>query len=179
MIPLRTGFSVSTILIILISAVLLIPVESMSKGGRTQNLFKIERNKNANIVQYDVQMRADGKLDPKKPVVAYWIRLAKDGRKKDLKWVEKQFAYGFSTKYDAKTNTAVMDMAAKIKRKIKVLEVEGEYRAETRIDGQSAFLDKIFINSKGSGMSTKVRYMELYGKDVKTGEDRYEKFKPK
>jgi len=178
MISLRTGFSISTILIILISAALLIPVESQSKSARTQHLFKIERNKNANIVQYDVQMKADGKLDPEKPVVAYWVRLAKDGRKEDLKWVEKSFAYGFKTKYDAKTNTAIMDMAAKINRKIKVLEVKGEYRAEITIDGQSAFLDKIFINAKGKGMSTKVTYMELFGKDVKTGEDRYEKLKP-
>lgn len=178
MIPLRTGFSISTILIILISAALLIPVESQSKSARTQHLFKIERSKNANIVQYDVRMKADGKLDPKKPVVAYWIRLAKDGRKEDLKWVEKSFAYGFKAKYDAKTNTAIMDMAAKINRKIKVLEIKGEYRAEITIDGQSAFLEKIFISSKGKGASTKVKYMELFGKDVKTGEDRYEKLKP-
>ena len=174
----RTGLVIRTILVMLISTALLIPVESLAKSDRAQQLFKIERNKNANIVQYDVQMKADGKLDPKEPVVAYWIRLAKDGRKKDLKWVEKQFAYGFTTTYDAKTNTAIMDMAAKINRKIKVLEVKGEYRAETTIDGQSAYLEKIFINSKGSGMSTKVRYMELFGKDVKTGKDRYEKFKP-
>jgi hypothetical protein len=166
-------------LIFFISAVLLIPDESLSENGRTQHLFKIERSKNANIVQYDVQMKADGKLDPKKPVVAYWIRLAKDGRKEDLKWAEESFAYGFKAKYDAKTNTAIMDMAAKINRKIRVLEVKGEYRAETPIDGQSAYLDKIFISSKGKGASTKVNYMELFGKDVKTGEDRYEKFKPK
>jgi hypothetical protein len=164
---------------ILASAALLIPAVSLSKSGRTQHLFKIERSKNANIVQYDVQMKADGKLNPKKPVVAYWVRLARDGRKEDLKWVEKRFAYGFTTKYDAKTNTATMDMAAKINRKIKVLEVKGEYRAETTIDGRLAFLDKIFISSKGKGMSTKVKYMELFGKDVETGEDRYEKYKPK
>ena len=174
----RSSFATITVLIIFISAVLLIPVESLSNGDRTQHLFKIERNKNANIVQYDVQMKADGKLDPKEPVVAYWIRLAKEGQKEDLKWIEKSFAYGFKAKYDAKTNTAIMDMAAKIKRKIKVLEVKGEYRAETTIDGQSAFLEKIFISSKGKGASTKVNYMELFGKDLKTGEDRYEKFKP-
>ncbi len=136
MFSLRTSFSTVTVLIIFISAVLLIPVESLSKSVKTQHLFKIERSKNANIVQYDVRVKADGKLDPKKPVVAYWVRLAKDGRKEDLKWVEKSFAYGFKAKYDAKTNTAIMDMAAKIKRKIKVLEVKGEYRAETPIDGQ-------------------------------------------
>lgn len=175
---LRTGISVSTLFLVFVSAVLLIPGESLSNGGRTQHLFKIERSKNANIVQYDVQMRADGKLDPQKPVVAYWVKLKTDGHTEDLKWIEKKFAYGFTAKYDDKTNTAVMDMAAKINRKIKVLEVQGEYRAQTTIDGRPAFLEKIFISSQGKGLATKVNYMELFGKDVKTGEDRYEKFEP-
>jgi hypothetical protein len=179
MIALRANISIIILLAIFISAALLLPVESRPNGGRTQHLFKIERSKNANIVQYDVQMEPDGRLNPKKPVVAYWIKLKTDGHKEKLKWIEKMFAYGFSTKYDAKTNTAQMDMAAKINRKIKVLEVKGEYRAETTIDGRSAFLEKIFISSKGEGMSTKVNYMELFGKDVENGEDRYEKFKPK
>ena len=175
---LRNSFATITGLMIFISATLLIPIESLSKDKQTQHLFKIERNKNANIVQYDVQMKADGKLDPKKPVVVYWLRHAKDGQKEDLKWIEKSFAYGFKTQYDAKTNTANIDMVAKINRKINVREVEGEYRAETLIDGQSAYLEKIFISSKGKGVSTKITYMELFGKDIKTGEDLYEKFKP-
>ena len=178
MLAFRNNFASIAVLMIYISIALLIPMESLSKDTQTQHLFKIERSKNANIVQYDVQMKADGMLDPKKPVVAYWIRHAKDGQKEDLNWVEKNFAYGFKTKYNAKMNTADIDMVAKINRKINVQEVQGEYRAETTIDGQSAYLEKIFISSKGKGMSTEITYMELFGKDIQTGEDRYEKFKP-
>lgn len=178
MLAFQNNFASITVLMIYISIALLIPIESLSKDTQRQHLFKIERNKNANIVQYDVQLKADGKLDPKNPVVAYWVRHAKDGQKEDLRWVEKSFAYGFKTKYNAKMNTADIDMVAKINRKINVQEVQGEYRAETIIDGQSAYLEKIFISSKGKGMSTEIIYMELFGKDVQTGEDRYEKFKP-
>jgi len=46
---------------IYISIALLIPIESLSKDTQTQHLFKIERSKNANIVQYDVQKKADCK----------------------------------------------------------------------------------------------------------------------
>ena len=178
MLAFRNNFASITVSMIYISIALLIPMESLSKDTQMQHLFKIERSKNANIVQYDVQMKADGKLDPKKPVVAYWIRHAKDGQKEDLSWVEKSFAYGFKTKYDAKMNTADIDMVAKINRQIKVSEVQGEYRAETTIDGQSAYLEKIFISSSGKGMSPEISYMELFGKDIQTGEDRYEKFSP-
>ncbi|MDX2479664.1 MAG: DUF4833 domain-containing protein [Desulfuromusa sp.] len=175
---LRYRFATITVLMIFISAELLFPIGSLSEDTQTRHLFKIERSKNINIVQYDVQIKADGKLDPKKPVVVYWVRHAKDGQKEDLKWTEKNFAYGFKTKYNSKTNTANLDMVAKINRKIKVHEVQGEYRAETNINGQSAYLEKIFISSKGKGVSTEITAMELFGKDVKTGEDRYEEFKP-
>lgn len=178
MLPLRTGIATFVVVMIFFSIALFIPVESLSESRQSQHLFKIERSKNENIVQYDVQMNADGTLDPKEPVVAYWVRLAKDGQKEDLKWIERSFAYGFKVKYKAKTNTATMDMAAKINRKIKVLEVQGEYRAETSIDGQSAYLEKIFISSRGSGLSTEVTSIELFGKDESTGEDRYEKLNP-
>jgi len=39
---------------------------------KTSPLFIIERNKNANVVHYDARLTADGKLDPKEPVIAYW-----------------------------------------------------------------------------------------------------------
>src|ERR1039457_4263601 len=50
----------------------------------TQPLFIIERNKNANVVHYDAQLTADGKLDPKRPVIAYWVMLAQGGRRQNL-----------------------------------------------------------------------------------------------
>jgi hypothetical protein len=175
MYPLRPRIATMIALMVCVSVAVLIPFESLSSNMQTQHLFKIERSKNENIVQYDVRIKADGKLDPKEPVVAYWVRLAKEGQKEELKWVERTFAYGFKVKYNAKTNTATMDMAAKINRKIKVLAVQDEYRAVTTIDDQSAYLEKIFISSKGKGASTEVTSIELFGHDVKTGEDRYEK----
>ena len=68
--------------------------------AETQPLFIIERSKNANVVHYDARLNADGKLDPKEPVIAYWIMLAEDGRREDLNWIEKKKAYGFDIKPD-------------------------------------------------------------------------------
>ena len=178
MLPLRTRASTIFVLLVFLCVALCLPYEARSNDRQTQNLFKIERSKNDNIVQYDVQMKADGKLDPKEPVVAYWVRLAKDGEVKDLKWVEKKFAYGFKARYDDKTNSATLDMVAKINRSISVYEVQGEYRAETAIDGQPAYLEKIYISSRGKGVSTEVVSIELFGKDKQTGEERYEKLDP-
>lgn len=171
--------SASILFSILICAVLVTPAQSFAEGLETRHLFKIERSKNANIVQYDVQLTPDGKLYPKEPVIAYWIRLAKDGRRKELTSIQRKWAYGFKATYNAEENYAIMDMVAKIGRKIKVFEADGVYRGEIRIDGQPAFIEKIYITSKEGWMLPKVLSIELYGKNTETGEDRYEKIKPK
>lgn len=149
-----------------------------SKGGETQPLFRIERSKNANIVQYDVQVGPDGRLDPQEPVIAYWIRRAEDGRKQELTAFQRTWYYGFKATYDPQTNSALLEMTAKNVRSIRVREVEGTYRGETIINGQPAFLDRMFVTSVPSGVARKVTSVELYGKDARTGVDRYERITP-
>jgi hypothetical protein len=149
-----------------------------AQAPERQGLFKIERNKNANIVQYDAQLGADGKLFKKEPVVGYWIRLSDKGQVQELNWTQKTFAYGFSAKYDHRTDTVKLDMKADIGRQITVSRQGDGYRAAARIGESDSFLEKIFIHASGKGMSTTVNYIELYGQDVKTGDERYEKIVP-
>jgi hypothetical protein len=49
-------------------------------AGATKR-FTIQRRKNANVVQYDVQLSPEGKIDPEEPIIAHWVMLAEDGRK--------------------------------------------------------------------------------------------------
>ena len=141
-------------------------------------LFHIERNKNANIVQYDARTGPDGLLYSKEPVVGYWIRQADQGQVKELTWVQNKFAYGFKVKLNKPENTATMDMVAKIGRAILVKRVGEDYRAIADIDGVESYIDKIFINATGQGMSVKVDYIELYGKAVDNQAEQYERFSP-
>jgi hypothetical protein len=153
------------------------PLQVLCDDLKTQHLFKLGRSKNANIVQYDVQLTSDGDLYPKEPVIAYWIRLAKDGRRKELTSFQRRWYYGFKTKYDAGSNSVIMKMG-RCKRKIIISNKEGVYRGEVQIEGQPAFLEKLFVTSIKKGLFRKTGYVELYGKDIKTGVDRYEKIGP-
>ena len=141
-------------------------------------LFHIERNKNANIIQYDAQVGANGMLYSKEPVVGYWVRLADQGQIKELTWVQKTFAYGFTVKLNKNDNTAKLDMAANIGRTILVKRIDEDYRAIADIDGVKSYIDKIFIHATGKGTSTKVNYIELYGKAVNDQDEQYERFSP-
>jgi len=138
-------------------------------------LFLIERNKNANIVQYDARFDANGMLLEKEPVAVYWVRLAEQGQVKKLTWSQRKFAYGFKVKLDKNDNVATMDMALNIDRAIVVKQEDGDYRAVIQINGVASFLEKIFIQASGKGISTRVDYIELYGNAVNNLDEQYER----
>ena len=173
-----TPLSISIHFVIIASAAIVHGRQPLCEGLETRHLFKIERSKNANIVQYDVQLTPDNKLYQKEPVIAYWIRVAEDGREKELTFFQRKWYYGFKTKYDVGSNSAIVEMVACGARVIKVYEVEGVYRGETRINGQPAFLERIFVTSIKNGLFRKTNFIELFGKNIKTGVDCYEKLSP-
>jgi hypothetical protein len=164
--------------VLLILALAVAPLLTQAETPTQQHLFKIERSKNANIIQYDAQVAPDGKLLKKEPVVGYWIRLAEQGQVQELSWVQRTFAFGFSAKLDRNRERAEMDMAADFGRPIIVIRNGDVYRATAPIDDSLSYLEKIYIQASGKGMSVTVEYVELYGEDMKTGEARYQKFTP-
>ena len=146
---------------------------------KTQPLFIIERSKNANVVHYDAQLTAAGEIDPNEPVIAYWVMLATDGHREELNWREKKKAYGFHVKPDPSVNGYKMTMVAVPQGQITVKKDGDAIRTELVIDGRPAVLEKIYINATDGLLWPKVHYIELYGKDLKTGEKRYEKIAKK
>ncbi len=146
---------------------------------KTSPLFIIERNKNANVVHYDARLTADGKLDPKEPVIAYWVLLAEDGRREELSWIEKKKAYGFTIKPDRSVKGYEMALVAAPERQITVKKDKDAVRAEVVIAGRPSVLEKMYINASDGLTGPKVHYIEIYGKDLQTGEKCREKMVPK
>ena len=145
---------------------------------RQHPLFKIERSKNANIVQYDARVAPDGKLDRKEPIVAYWLRLAEEGQAEELSWTQRTFAYGFSAKLNDDRTGVTLELKAKIGRPIQVRCTQSSCLATSTIDGATAYLRKIFVQSTGKGTSTRVDFIDLFGDDVNGGGERYERIVP-
>jgi len=154
------------------------PLLAQAETLTSQPLFHIERSKNANIVQYDAQVAADGKLFKKDPVVGYWIRLNEEGQRKELSWLQRTFAYGFDAKLDKGRETAEINMKADVGQAIKVVRDGDRFRATITIDGAPSYFEKMYINANRKGLSLDVHYVELFGEDMKTGEARYEKLIP-
>jgi hypothetical protein len=146
---------------------------------KTAPLFIIERSKNANVIHYDARLTADGKLYPKEPVTAYWVMVTKGGSREKLNWIEKKKAYGFTIKQDPSVKGYKMILVAAPERQITVKQDKDTVRAEAIIDGRPAVLEKMYINASDGLTGPKVHYIEVYGKDLQTGEKRHEKMVPK
>jgi len=157
---------------------LCMPLLVCSETLTSHPLFHIERSKNANIVQYDAQVAEDGKLYKKEPVEGYWIRLNEQGQKQKLSWIQRTFAFGFDVKLDKNREAALLDMKADVGEEIKIVREGDQYRATITIDGASSYFEKMYIDATRDGFSLDVRYVELFGEDMKTGEPRYEKRLP-
>jgi Domain of unknown function (DUF4833) len=168
-----TGFAA------LMLVLLFTPSLALEDGTRDRPLFIIERSKNANVVRYDIRLTPEGTPDPETPIIAYWLRMAEDGRKRPLKWIEKELAYGFEARYDSQQDVIFIEMVADAQRSIRVYRHEGLYRAETLIGGRPAFICKIYVKSTESGLMPRVDYIDFYGMDVKSGEPRYERYVPR
>ena len=167
-----------TTIISLVAALLCVsPVLQATELDR-QDLFRIERSKNANIIQYDAQVRPDGKLDRKKPVVAYWVRLAEQGQIKKLSWIQKTFAYGFKADLGDNLESVTLKMAADFGRLIKVRRFGQQYAATIDIDGKPSRLERVYIDAKGKGLFVTVNFIELHGVDLVNGEVTYQRFVP-
>jgi hypothetical protein len=104
---------------------------------------------------------------------------AEDGRREDLGYFERKKAYGYTVRADSSGNHYNMVLVAYPERPIKLYLRGGVPVAEAVIDGQPAFLKKLFIATDESGLLPEVKYLELHGLDLKTGKPRYERIRRK
>jgi len=139
-------------------------------------LFVIERSINANVVHYDAKLK-DGKLDPEQPVVAYWI-MAENGRRQELNFLERLKAYGFTVRPDKEPESFRMTIVSDKKMEIRVFRMGAAVRAEAKIGGCEAYLQKIFIATKKSWLVGLPDYAEITGTDVSTGSECRQRITP-
>jgi len=138
-------------------------------------LFLIERSTNANVVHYEAKVAPDGHLDPRQPVIAYWVMAAQGGRRLQLNLLERMKAYGFDIHRDSTSDSYTMALVSASRRQIHVYLKDGSVLAETMIAGHRAFLQRIFVTTRKAWMLDEPVSAELYGVDADTGEQRYEK----
>jgi hypothetical protein len=131
-------------------------------AASSRELFTLGRSKNANVVKYVVRTGADGCLDATRPIDAYWLMLAENGRREELTWTERKLAYGFSVS-EQTSQGLTLHLSACTARALRVRAAQGAFHAELEIAGQPALLQRIFVHTEEGLLLPRVRYIELTG----------------
>lgn len=135
---------------------------------RALSLFRIERSKNANIVQYDAMVEGDD-LDAKAPVVGYWVMKAEDGKRKGLNAFDK-LAYGFSVEPERGTKAWFLRLKAASDKAIRLHPTApGRWVPLVDIDKRLAVLERLYVATNESGIVPKVLYVDVFGVEASTG----------
>ncbi len=145
------------------------------RDGCSTELFRIARNKNANVVVYEANWAAPGILDPRDPVRASWLMLAEKGQREDLNFLERAFAYGFEVRPASPLPGFWLALKADPKRQIYVSERESCPQPFTPISGRMGVLKVVYIEAEAAGLIPPVRSIQLFGTDPETGEELSEK----
>lgn len=156
----------------------LLVAPAAARGGGLRGLFRIERSKNANIVQYDAVLETLHELDPRSPVVGYWLLKAEDGRREALSELDKR-AYGFRVVREPNAASWLMILAASKDRAIRVLEWNNRWVAQIAIRGVSAVLDHFYVAATDGRLVPTVQYVDIFGTSMATGEALTERVTPK
>jgi hypothetical protein len=142
------------------------------------NLFYIERNTDKNLVIYDANLLGNNVLNPQKPVKVYWIRNTEGAIKKDLSLIQTRMAYGIILKKVAGVPTTYeAKLAAYKERGITISYNDSGYPvALMMINGRLQQLHHIFIQVIDTQkFIPKIGFIQIFGKDMQTGDEDSEK----
>jgi hypothetical protein len=132
------------------------------------SVFHIDRSKNRNEVHYGVHVDENCRPVGSEPVYNYWRRLEKDPPVVEPLHFFQQAAYGFRKQKIENDGRIELRLRALPDRQlvVRVTSVGGTCKAETfmTIDGQQAYLDKVFVFAEEGMFVPTVRYIELYGR---------------
>jgi len=134
------------------------------------NLFRIDRNRDADVVMYDVKLDRQGNLHKSHPVNIYWKRLSQNGELEPITNIQKNFGYGI--RYFE--NSIEMADFKLVSYKDQVFQIrrsnEGQFRVYTRTAGCELEVNNLYIQFKDNAFwLPEILKIEIQGLDTENG----------
>ncbi|HEX8528512.1 MAG TPA: DUF4833 domain-containing protein, partial [Cytophagales bacterium] len=130
-------------------------------------------------VVYQLNVDPAGRLDPKDPVHAFWIRYEEGGTRKELSFIQRHFAYGLKARR-VSPGAYELRFVSYTRFPLYLVKPEGQdqFRVYATINQRRAVLRRIYLRIEGGNFWTpNVKYVELRGTDAATGLELVERIK--
>ena len=137
-----------------------------------QMLFYIQRSNNANTVVYAARRNAQGEFDSRNPVDVYWRRLASDGKRSELTYLERTIAFGVEVHPLGSGDKAFeINLVSYPRRKVVLkLDADGSPVVLMDIPGHKLKLEYAYIQLADSRLVPRLDYIDIFGKDIASGQ---------
>ncbi|WP_299009363.1 DUF4833 domain-containing protein [uncultured Tenacibaculum sp.] len=132
----------------------------------SNSLFYIQHSNNFNTYVYDVNLK-NSQLNTKKPIKEYRILYTKNAEVKPLTPTQKRLAYGMVL-LNADDNSFKFRLAASSKLVFNLEKKNNRYKIFVYHNTTKIYLDRMLLNINGTGLSTEIKSVILYGKDYNT-----------
>lgn len=152
---------------------------SDSEKNKSNLLFKIERNRDADEIYYELNCDAAGRPDKKEPVKVYWVKHSQNGKTESLTWIQKKYSYGIKTIDPEKVG---LDEAQKENICFRFVSFgdyffslkpasDGIYKAIAHHKNREIEVSGIFVQIEGDRFRMpSVPFVQLHGIDLATGQ---------
>lgn len=146
---------------------------------KTVHLFHISRSKDAQTIQYELNLDENGSIDKYDPVKIYWLRSSKKKGSEPLTWIQNKYAYGVKVTEQGPHSLSFYFVSYPSKTLKVTRSPEGGFKVITPCQGREIELEKIFIQiDGGSFWLPTITSVELSGVDSVTGEPKKETIQP-
>ncbi len=148
--------------------------------GNPLQLFYLQRTANTNTIVCELNYNSKGQLDEENPVHVFWIRYAEDGKRKELNYIQRVFAYGINAQ-PIGNGIYKLNFVSYKKQSFLLMPSpkDKKYRVYITFNKKQFILNRLFLKvDGGSFWLPNIVYMELKGIDPITSKEVVERFKP-
>ncbi len=147
--------------------------------ANVSRLFYVQRTPNANTIVYELNLDDKGQPDAEQPVHPYWIRYTEGGKKDELNFIQRKFAYGLTSKSLGNGKYDIRFVSYKKFPLTLMKGADGKYHIFATISQRQFIVNRVFVRIEGGSFWVpNVRFVEFKGTDPATGKEVTERFKP-
>lgn len=144
----------------------------------SNQLFYLQRDPNANTIICQLNLDTDGKPHQKNPVNVFWIRYAEAGKRSELNFIQRKFAYGITTKQIGADKHELKFVSYGKYPMYLMKGKDKKYHVFSKVANRQAILNSIYVHIDGGTFWVpNVVYVEFKATDPDTGEQLTERIK--
>lgn len=133
-------------------------------------LFYVQRSPNSNTVVYAARLDAQGNLDSRTPVEAFWRKFNIDGSRQPLNFIERMMAYGVKLNPRKAGQPITFTIAALPQRLLTVsMDAQRHPQATMTVGGRTVKLVYVYLQVVEGGLMPQVPSLDIFGIDLSSG----------